>query len=191
MLFDRPSDIAGGVLDSGGESRKFQEAIEELIKGRRAGESDARIPKDANQFLLWLCLGAALGVIRRTSRAVGHNQLERTYKDVLGRFGGIVSAELIDLSIRIDHFHQITRPSIEHMVHERLRDNIFGYQIVQDLVYNYFALFPSDRKERQQICGLVGITSEDPRFLDSRLKKLAPATKRPRTGKKSRVKRRR
>ena len=170
---------------------KFREAIEELIKGRRPGESEARIPKDANQFLLWLCLGAALGIIRRTSRAVGHNQLERTYSDVLGRFGGAVSAELINLSIRIDHFHQITRPMIEHMVQDRLRDNIFGYQIAQDLVYNYFALFPSDRKERHQICGLVGITPEDPRFLDSRLKKLAPAAKSSRGARKKRSKRRR
>jgi len=170
---------------------EFQEAIEELIKDRRGGEASAKTPKDANQFLLWLCLGAALGVIRRTSRAVGHNQLERTYQDVLGRLGNSVSAELIDLTIKIDHFHEIKRSTVERLVHDKLRDNIFGYQIVQDLVYNYFALFPSEREDRQRICATVGITSEDPRFLDSRLKKLGPSARSSGSGKKRRSKKRR
>lgn len=165
----------------------FQRAIEELIKERRAYDPEARVPKDANRFLLWLCLGAALGVIRRTSRAVGHTQLGRTYLAVLERFRSLTSAELIDFSIRLDHFHQVSRPVVEDMVRDRLRDNIFGYQILQDLVYNHYALFPSDRSERQQICDLVGIYSQDPRFLDKRQKMLpAPANK---TGKRRRKRR--
>ena len=153
---------------------ELQQTIEELIKERRSYDPEARIPKHANQFLLWLCLGASLGIIRRTSRAVGHNQLEKTYRDVLERFGHLVSAELIDFSIRLDHFHQLSPRRLEGLIRDRLRSNIFGFQIVQDLVYNYYALFPSDRSERQQICKLVGITPEDPRFLDVRLKRLPP-----------------
>jgi hypothetical protein len=154
---------------------KFQEAIEELLKERRAIDPAAKVPKGANEFLIWLSLGAALGVIRRISRAVGHSQLEKTYNEVLRRFGGMVSAELIDLAIKLDHFHSIRDSLIEDLVQDRLRNNIFGYQIVQNMVYNYFSLFPSERKQRQRICGMVGIMSEDPRFLESRLKRLPPA----------------
>jgi hypothetical protein len=154
---------------------EFRTAIEDLIKERRALDPEARVPKDANYFLIWLCLGGALGVVHRVSRAVGHTQLERTYQEVLRRFNGLLSAELIDFAIHLEQFHQVSASGLRELMEYRLRDNVFGYQIVQELVYNYFSLFPADRGFRQRIRDIAGIASEDPRFVETRIKKL-PAT---------------
>jgi len=156
----------------------FERAIEELIKDRRAEDPTAILPRDAKQVMLRLCLSAGVGVIKRISTAVGHNQLEKTYLEVVARFNNSLSVELIDLAVKMEHFQELEFRRIEGVVQSRLRDNIFGYQIVQELVYSHYSLFPSNREDRQKICGLVGITSENARFLDSRLKSLSPG-KRP------------
>jgi hypothetical protein len=69
----------------------------------------------------------------------------------------------------------VSASGLRELMEYRLRDNVFGYQIVQELVYNYFSLFPADRGFRQRIRDIAGIASEDPRFVETRIKKL-PAT---------------
>ncbi|HEX8176636.1 MAG TPA: hypothetical protein VF543_16205 [Pyrinomonadaceae bacterium] len=145
----------------------------QLIQERRGIKSDIELARTTDELLIWLTIAAAYGMIKRVSHAVGIENLNETYREVLEHEGNKTSVSLIDLSIKLDHFSAL--PEVEiRALHKKLRDNRFAYTILRDLVANYMYLFPLDQRTRQSIGALLDIKISDPKYLDNESKKLKP-----------------
>lgn len=138
-----------------------------------AGEAPT-LPKNADQFILWLAQACALGIIKRTSYAVGHERLGPTYREVLEQAEYKTAFELIDMSVRLDHFgHEVFAVKQVRDLVNKLDTNAFGYKILQDLIYNYLLIYPVKIALKQKLASLVNIRAENPKLLTPQAKLLS------------------
>jgi hypothetical protein len=122
--------------------------------------------------LLAIAVAAGLGMVKRISYAVGHEQLRLTHADVLRGEGYSLPASIIDVSIKLDHFPKSAPHRELEEIEQRVRDNPYCYTILQDLVFLYLYLFPTTFDERQKLGKLVGIKVRDVHLLEHRPKRL-------------------
>jgi hypothetical protein len=142
-----------------------------LIKEQRAIETPLELAQKTDQFLIWLTVGAAFGIIKRISHSVGLKQLSETYRQVLDLEGAQTAISLIDLSIKLDHFAELPEDSIKHL-HAKLGRNAFSYTVLRDLVADYFYLFPTDVRVKQRVGQMLGIEASSPKLLGNPEKKV-------------------
>jgi len=102
-------------------------------------------------------------MIKRVSRAVGLQDLQPTFAEVLRQHGERVSVQLIDLAIKLDHFNNSPEAQIFD-VERSLRKKHFSYSILRNLVYEHLMLRTMDTLVLQRLGDLFDIKSTSPRF---------------------------
>jgi hypothetical protein len=119
------------------------------IREQRALVKSGDIPTSAEEVILNLMEGWAFGVVKGVSEAVGLAELDVTYREVVAEAGSLLSVQLIDLSIRLDHFYEFPEELVKSL-RSRVRGNLFSYSILRDLLVYYFMLFRSTDSLRQK-----------------------------------------
>ena len=146
------------LLAGTGESLEdFRTIYSQLIKERRGIKDDLHLLQATDSILLWLSSGACYAVIKRVSYAVGHEDLKETYKDVMRRRGGMLSVELIDLSLRLDHFPDVPLSQIKQL-EKKASKNKFVWELLRDMIANHLYLFHVKEQIRQQLCDKFDIS---------------------------------
>lgn len=133
-------------------------------------ESSEEIVRTAKQLIFFLANSWCVGVIKRVSRAAGSQQLEQIYSDLNLEFGS-VSMNLIDVSVRLDHFTAFPKNQIEDL-HGQVTNNFFAESVLRRIVVLHLYLFPVDFRIRDSICEQLGIKIEKGKVLDESTKKL-------------------
>lgn len=142
----------------------FREYYSQLIKeGRPQAKSQKAL--EADSLVIWLASGASFGIIKKISVAVGHEDLQETYIDVKSSLRDLISVEMIDLSIKLDHFKGVPHSQIEALA-KKLKDNKFSYGILRDLIVHFLYMFHVVEQDRQKLLSKFEIgTSQAPPLL--------------------------
>jgi hypothetical protein len=130
--------------------------IARVIQERRAVKDPEELAKETDKVVVSLTRDVAFGMVKRISQAVGLEELEETYKEVLDRDGGRLPVRIIDYALKLDHFARFPRPELEHIVGLTDR-NPFAMRLLRDLTADYLYLFPTDYRVRQYIGDTLGI----------------------------------
>jgi hypothetical protein len=141
-----------------------------LIKEQRAVVKSWEIPASAEEVILNLMHAWAFGIVKKVSESVGLAELDVTYEEVMAGSDDLLSIELIDLSIRLDHYYQFPEEQVAKL-HARLRKNMFSHSVFRDLVVHYFYLFRSTPVIRQKYGKLLNIEVSKPQLPDQGLPK--------------------
>lgn len=135
-----------------------------IARERYPDATSQEIERGADETLIWLTTGACHGMIKRVSRAIGLEDLQPTFDEVLRQHGERVSVQLIDLAIKLDHFENPPEAQIFD-VEEALRKNHFSHSILRKLVYENLMLRTSDGRVMQRMGALFDIKISRPQFL--------------------------
>ena len=111
---------------------EFRALLAEVI-GRKRDLEGRELEDAADRFFFLLSLVIGLVFVKRVSEAVGSELLERTYAQILKETESAIAVPLIDLAIRLDHFHNFPEQEVRDL-HKRTQDNIFAYGILRQLV---------------------------------------------------------
>ena len=143
--------------------------VEYYVKQEKI-ESRDEIVKKARQLIFFIANSWCVGVIKRLSRAAGSQQLEQVYAELRSEFGS-VSMDLVEVSVRLDHFVAFPQATVER-IHSSVHDNFFADAVLRRIVVMHFYLFPVDHSIRDAICNKLDIQLEKPKLLDEKLKKI-------------------
>lgn len=135
------------------------------IRDQRALVRAADLPSSAEEVILNLMHGWVFGVIKGISSAVGLGELDVTYQQVMAEAGKVLSVQLTDLSIRLDHFYEFPKDLVETL-RTRVRGNFFSYSILRDLLVYYFMLFRSTDSLRGRYGKMFGIETQKRNLLE-------------------------
>jgi hypothetical protein len=125
----------------------------------------------ADMFVMLLSRMATLTTIKRVSLGVGVADLAEAYKEVLKRVGLSYATELIDISVKLDHFDEFPEYDIRAL-HKKMSANPFADSILADLVAAYMMMFDLDRRTRQSMSSLFRLNPNTPGFIDPKGKRL-------------------
>lgn len=142
-----------------------------VIGEKRDIRSDKELLRLADGVLIEVTQGAAYGLIKTVSHALGHEKLGDIYKKVLREEGESTANKLIDLSIKLDHFKSVPENDISN-INKMTRKNVFALAILRDMVVNFLYLFPAEQDTRQKLGKLLGFKTTDPKMLVSPTRKL-------------------
>jgi hypothetical protein len=112
----------------------------------------------------------AFGTLKRISSSVGLNDLENAYSATLPLVGNSPATRLIDLSVKLDHFHSFPDQEV-HEIHDLLAKNPFASNILKDLVLSHIQVFDIDRSLRQSMASLFKVNANAPLLIDPARKK--------------------
>jgi len=140
------------------------------IREQRAVVRAADIPSSAEEVILNLMHAWAFGLIKKISESVGLAELDVTYRQVLADAGELLSVQLVDLSIRLDHYYEFPEEQVRTLG-ARVRKNQFSLGVLQDLVVYYFSLFRSTAALRQKYQKSFGIEARRQDLLEPGLLK--------------------
>jgi hypothetical protein len=149
----------------------FAELIKEHRAVRRLPElQQTELAKMADQGIIWLSERYTVGIIRRISQAIGVDDLEEIYADVLKENPNSVPYRLIDLSIKLDLLQGAPEAVIEKMNKELLKNHV-AHNTLRELVFMYLYLAPVEYRTRQKLTKMMEITVRDSRLIDTSHKK--------------------
>jgi predicted phosphodiesterase len=141
-----------------------------LIREQRAVVRQSEVPTSAEEAILNVMHSWAFGMIKKISASVGLAELEATYEEVRSNSAEELSVELVDLSIRLDHFYHFPEDQVEAL-RERVRKNLFAFSVFRDLIVYYFSLFKSTPAIRQKWGKLLDIRASGTSEILSRFAK--------------------
>lgn len=116
-------------------------------------------------LFIFVCM-MAYSFVKRISMSIGSENLSTTFKQILEKNNSI-SNRLIDISIKLDFFSIFPFDDIKKLV-KNIPKNGLQYAILQQFVLDYLYMFPTNYREKQQICQLVGISMETQRLIDQK-----------------------
>lgn len=138
-------------------------AIVEAMEKKKAHDR-IEIQGLSRRILFFFFCIMAHGFIKRISGSIGSENLSRTFKQLLEK-NNTISTRLIDISVKLDYFSTFPFDDIKKIV-KAVPKNGLQYTILQKLVLDYLYMFPTNYKEKQHICELVGISMETQRMID-------------------------
>jgi hypothetical protein len=109
-------------------------------------------------------------MILRTARAIGLAELEDMYREVLRGHQEEISVQLIDLSVKLEHFKQTPENQIFDL-DNKLRDHYFAHNLLRDLVFRYLYLKDVDYRTRQRLTARLEIKVDSSKFLENPAKR--------------------
>jgi len=142
----------------------FQVYYTKVLKERRPSTSKGDPKRAAKDMLLWLTGGASFSVIKRVSTAVGHEDLSEIYAEVVQQLDGTNAVQLIDLSVKLDHFSGVPHTQINKLA-KNLRKNPFAYSVERDLINHFLYLFPVAQSDLQKLKDKFAIDVPQSRLL--------------------------
>jgi hypothetical protein len=145
--------------------------LSELIRDHRALKNRSELtPRDlaraADQGVIWLTQGYGFGMILRTARAIGLVELEDIYREVQRGHKDKIAVQLIDLSIKLEHFNAPPTNQIFEL-DDALRHNFFAHNVLRELVFRYLYLKDVEYRVRQKLTSRLEIKVADSKFLEN------------------------
>jgi Calcineurin-like phosphoesterase len=114
-----------------------------------------RTEKAVRRFLAWIINLFAASVVKRISGAVGSETLRKTFEAVRVK-GNTTAFDLIDISIKLDHFARFPEEEITEFVRTS-GEMALAMQVLRDLIVMHFYRFPRDFRVKQRCCVEVGL----------------------------------
>ena len=140
----------------GQSSEVLAEHIRSLVLSKQIKDRD-KIAQFSKNFTFRMSFMASFGIIKRISNAIGYSKLNVTFAELLEKIR-CPSVELIDLSIKLDHFPGFPMGDIARLKGTTHEKNWLAWMILTNLVMNYLYLFDTTPKTKQQLESLLGIT---------------------------------
>ena len=154
----------------------FRAHYKKVIKESRSYMTDSEAALSADGLILWLTTGAGFGMIKRISAAVGHEKLQEIYAEVKRNLKSTTAVELIDLTIRLDHFRGVPHTDINKLEKKTIKDNRFSYRILRDLIGHFLFLFPVDVQDKQKLVNKFDIQTSQTNLLLNDFKRTTKKT---------------
>lgn len=143
------------------------EHVKSLVDSKRLREKiDLRGLKVLSSgFIFKLSSTSTLAVIKRISNAIGLEDLSSTFDQVLTKHNHR-STELINLSIKLDHFKGIPEDALEEFK-GRNGTNYLCVNVLQNMIKGYLYMYYVEREVKQRLCEKFEITMAEQRFIDA------------------------
>jgi hypothetical protein len=151
--------MSGFILRTLGEN--VAEIIDALNKGFFKGQKD---PEKANSILYKLCQLVVVGLNKRVSNNIGNKNLRPTF-DQLVQENPSIGNRLINLSIRLDHFGELSLDEIEAL-NEEFKNDHFVLGIIKLHVLHHLTFFEVDYRTRQRISQILGFSMAKTEILE-------------------------
>jgi hypothetical protein len=144
-----------------------REYLVEAFKAQQktAGVDEAKVRDLVDILLLFVSRICTFSVIKRISGSVGVADLEEAYKETLRLLGKTNATQLIDVSIKLDHFVEFPIDDIREL-NKQFANNPFTEAILADLVTAHIMVFDVDRRIRQQMGALFKFKANAPQLMD-------------------------
>jgi hypothetical protein len=139
-------------------SESIVKEIEKILSEKKI-TSKEEISKIASKFVFNLCCAISYHFIKKISTSVGSKKLTETFNRILQE-NNTIAVNLIDLSIKFDHIHNIPFAQIEEIKDGLRQNNLIGYSLLRGLVVNYLYMFKTNFRDKQKICSLLDISIE-------------------------------
>ncbi len=147
----------------------YREALKNFgLKNEGDGVNELR--KAADGFILIISRICMMVMVKKVSGSVGVPDLEDAYRQTLQRLGRNNATQLIDLSIKLDHFEGFPETDIRQL-HKDFKHNAFADWVLADLVMAYISVFGVDFKTRQSMGSLFKMPVNTPMLMDPSRKK--------------------
>lgn len=145
--------------------------VERYLLNYRA-KPEHEVYKEAYQVIAYIAQAAVYGMIKKTSSAVGLEDLRETYEAVREQAGEFhIPTRLIDLAIRLDHFPKLPMADIEQLASYSSSNHV-RYSILRALVADHLYLFPVDYKDRQKLAALLHFQTARILLAEKKIKQL-------------------
>lgn len=151
---------------------QFRDRLKEMNKGQKEVLEDKKLGELADGFIFMLSRVCTLMTIKRVSLGVGVEDLAEAYKEVLKLVGRNNATELIDLSIKLDHFGEFPSEAIRTL-HKKFSSNAFAEAMLGDLVTAYMMTFDLDRRTRESMTSLFRLKPNVLALVDPSRKKVS------------------
>lgn len=144
--------------------------VEKIIKDSIKENGDTHYLEDednvktlARKLIFDLCTMFTFGFIVNVSSSLGTQNLNATFRKILEE-DPTVGKELIDIAIKLDHYHDLPISNIE-ILYNKLRktNNFLGIGLLKQFVLRYLYLFEVSHSEKQRICSILGISLKSQR----------------------------
>ncbi|HKR97575.1 MAG TPA: hypothetical protein VJW55_19520 [Candidatus Angelobacter sp.] len=142
-----------------------------MVEGIKKNEIEGNLEQAgslADQIIGLLARIVGLGSIKHISQSIGTADLEMAYQATLDRVGTTNATQLIDLSIRLDHFGEIPIATIQEL-HKKFDRLTFADTVLMDMIAYHFSMFDVDRKIMQRVVSIFRADKGTPTIDASKL----------------------
>lgn len=122
------------------------------------------IEKVSRKLFFRICEFIAYGFIKKISNSVGYEKLSETFKQILEN-NNQISISLVDISIKLDFYSGFPNNDLKSLTNI-LTKHTLPYTLVRQMVINYLYMFPTDYRQKSQICNQFNISMKDQRLID-------------------------
>ena len=136
----------------------------------KSGATEEKLRNMVDALLLIVSRLATFSVIKRISMSVGVADLEEAYKESLKLVGVTNATQLIDTSIKLDHFVEFPLADIRSL-HKQFDKNPFADTILADLVVGHIMVFDVNNRIRQHMAAIFKFKANTPMLMDPNKKK--------------------
>lgn len=130
--------------------------IERFIAENDSEVQEEKRKKLARDAVFQLITMISFGSIHKTALSVGSEHLRDSISKVAAS-NGTVGYRLIELSVKLECQSGIPYNLIGELK-DQTKANVFGYQILQQLVLNYLYMFKTAEADKQKLCSELGIS---------------------------------
>jgi hypothetical protein len=141
----------------------FLREIGRFIGEKQLVEKD-KIEQVSRRIVFQLFEFIAFSLIKKTGRSIGSDKLADVFKEIVSK-NDTVAVKLLDISIKLDYYRGFPIEEIRELA-EILKANLLPLSLMKKMVIHYLYMFPTDYKERQKICNLLGISVSAQRSIE-------------------------
>jgi hypothetical protein len=164
------SFVLGTIRESADDLRRY---FSVLILHRQPTLSLSLVSQNAEEAMIAIAEFWSYGIIKTLSHAVGMEDLAETYKEVLDRHGDNLSMQMIDASMKLDHFWAFPENQIDAL-ERRVRKNYVASSVLRYLVHSYLFVFKSTYRIRQKYSQMFDLDTKSIPLLGGGLTKEEP-----------------
>jgi len=141
----------------------ISDRLTEILKEKNIEIDDERKNEIAKRLVFSLCLMVIGSFIKRISFAVGTDKLEETYSELLEKYDWN-SVKLIDISIKLDHFHYLP---IKYIItaNKTLKKKKLSSIILRIFVKFYLEMYPESIENLQRLSSELDLDMRTLRLL--------------------------
>ncbi len=142
----------------------------EMIRATRPALTPMERAQSAEEAVISLAELWTFGLLKTISQALGTEDLAETYREVVDAHGKLLSVQLVDLAIKLDHYGSFPENQVD-VLERRVHRNLLGYCVLRHMIAHYFYIFRSTSAVRQKYCDRFEIGTRQTLLLGSGLRK--------------------
>lgn len=146
----------------------FIKYLIEFLSSHEKSLSNFELEKMVRRFLFQLSLLGSHGMIKRISSAIGSEDLIKTFNRIENQVD-FNSVKLINVSIKLDFYKALPVNDLKKLKY-KFENNRLAITVLKQLVIDHLYMFPTDRREKAKICGILDIRIQDQLIIDEKSK---------------------